>query len=155
MTSIAIGADEAGAPLKEHLARYMRDAGYEVKDYGNGTEQDYPDVAAEVAEAVAAGEHDRALLVCGTGLGHGDHGEQDPRRPRRDRARPVLGRARAQVQRRAGPHDGRARDRAAGGREGARPLAGLGVRGRRVGAEGREDEGGRRALPRRARGGSG
>ena len=69
MTSIAIGADEAGAPLKEHLARYMRDAGYDIKDYGNGTEQDYPDVAAEVAEAVAAGEHDRALLVCGTGLG--------------------------------------------------------------------------------------
>lgn len=69
MTSIAIGADEAGAPLKEHLARYMRDAGYEIKDYGNGTEQDYPDVAAEVAEAVANGEHDRALLVCGTGLG--------------------------------------------------------------------------------------
>ena len=68
MTSIAIGADEAGAPLKEHLARYMRDAGYEIKDFGNGTEQDYPDVAAEVAEAVAAGEHDRALLVCGTGL---------------------------------------------------------------------------------------
>jgi ribose 5-phosphate isomerase B len=55
--------------LKERLADYMREHGYEVKDYGNGTEQDYPDVAAEVAEAVARGEHDRALLVCGTGLG--------------------------------------------------------------------------------------
>jgi ribose 5-phosphate isomerase B len=55
--------------LKERLADYMRAQGYEVKDYGNGTEQDYPDVAAEVAEAVARGEHDRALLVCGTGLG--------------------------------------------------------------------------------------
>ena len=40
MTSIAIGADEAGAPLKDHLAQYMRDAGYEIKDYGNGTDQD-------------------------------------------------------------------------------------------------------------------
>jgi ribose 5-phosphate isomerase B len=40
-----------------------------VKDFGNGSGQDYPDVAAEVAEAVARGEHDRALLVCGTGLG--------------------------------------------------------------------------------------
>jgi ribose 5-phosphate isomerase B len=69
MAAIAVGADEAGAPLKERLADYMRAHGYEVKDYGNGTEQDYPDVAAEVAEAVARGEHDRALLVCGTGLG--------------------------------------------------------------------------------------
>ena len=69
MTAIAIGADEAGAPLKDHLAKYLEEAGYEVKDFGNGTGQDYPDVAAAVAEAVGDGEHDRALLVCGTGLG--------------------------------------------------------------------------------------
>ena len=69
MQSIAVGADEAGAPLKEHLAKYLEEHGYDVKDYGNGTDQDYPDVAAAVAEAVSHGEHDRALLVCGTGLG--------------------------------------------------------------------------------------
>jgi ribose 5-phosphate isomerase B len=69
MAAIAVAADEAGAPLKDHLARYLEAAGYQVKDFGNGTEQDYPDVAAEVAEAVSRGEHDRALLVCGTGLG--------------------------------------------------------------------------------------
>jgi ribose 5-phosphate isomerase B len=69
MTAIAIAADSAGAPLKDHLAKYLADNGYEVKDFGNGTEQDYPDVAAEVAEAVSGGQHDRALLVCGTGLG--------------------------------------------------------------------------------------
>src|SRR5438094_2330962 len=69
MKEIAVGADEAGAPLKERLADYMRQHGYSVKDYGNGSEQDYPDVAAEVAEAVGRGEHDRALLICGTGLG--------------------------------------------------------------------------------------
>ncbi len=69
MTTIAVGADGAGAPLKDRLAKYLEEHGYEVKDYGNGTEQDYPDVAAEVAEAVARGEHNRALLVCGTGLG--------------------------------------------------------------------------------------
>jgi ribose 5-phosphate isomerase B len=69
MTAIAIGADEAGAPLKDHLAKYLEEAGYEVRDFGNGTGQDYPDVAAAVAEAVGNGEHDRALLVCGTGLG--------------------------------------------------------------------------------------
>jgi ribose 5-phosphate isomerase B len=69
MPAIAVGADEAGAPLKERLATFMQQRGYEVKDFGNGTEQDYPDVAVAVAEAVARGEHDRALLVCGTGLG--------------------------------------------------------------------------------------
>ncbi|MBV9800641.1 MAG: RpiB/LacA/LacB family sugar-phosphate isomerase [Solirubrobacterales bacterium] len=69
MQPIAVGADEAGAPLKEHLAKYLQEHGYEVTDYGNGTEQDYPDVASRVAEAVSNREHDRALLVCGTGLG--------------------------------------------------------------------------------------
>ncbi|MFZ0088181.1 MAG: RpiB/LacA/LacB family sugar-phosphate isomerase [Solirubrobacteraceae bacterium] len=69
MNPIAIGADDAGAPLKDHLATYLRDNGYEVEDYGNGTEQDYPDVAAEVAQAVSTGRFDRAVLICGTGLG--------------------------------------------------------------------------------------
>ncbi len=69
MSTIAVGADSAGAPLKDHLMKYLADHGHEVKDYGNGNEQDYPDVAATVAEAVADGEHDRALLICGTGLG--------------------------------------------------------------------------------------
>ena len=69
MQPIAVGADEAGAPLKEHLSGYLEEHGYAVKDFGNGTDQDYPDVAARVAEAVSSGEHDRALLVCGTGLG--------------------------------------------------------------------------------------
>jgi ribose 5-phosphate isomerase B len=69
MQRIAVGADEAGAPLKDHLANYLEEHGYEIKDYGNGTDEDYPDVAAKVAEAVSHGEHDRALLVCGTGLG--------------------------------------------------------------------------------------
>ena len=69
MAAIAVAADDAGAPLKERLAYWLHQQGYEVKDFGNGTDQDYPDVAAQVAEAVARGEHDRALLVCGTGLG--------------------------------------------------------------------------------------
>ncbi len=71
MTTIGIGADDAGAPLKEHLAAYLRELGYEVVDYGNaeGDDEDYPDVAEQVAEGVASGAHERALLVCGTGLG--------------------------------------------------------------------------------------
>jgi ribose 5-phosphate isomerase B len=66
---IAIGADDAGAPLKDHLQKYLGELGYEVEDFGNGSEQDYPDVAAAVAERVGDGDFDRALLICGTGLG--------------------------------------------------------------------------------------
>lgn len=69
MATISVGADDAGAPLKEHLVTYLREHGYEVKDYGNGEGEDYPDVAEKVAEGVSRGETDRALLVCGTGLG--------------------------------------------------------------------------------------
>jgi hypothetical protein len=71
MRPIAIGSDEAGFRLKEELRRYLETAGYEVTDYGcHSTDPvDYPDVAIEVATAVAAGTHDRAVLICGTGIG--------------------------------------------------------------------------------------
>ena len=68
---IALGSDHIGFPLKEELKRFLVDQGYEVVDYGclRPDPIDYPDVALEVAEAVAAGRHDRAVLVCGTGIG--------------------------------------------------------------------------------------
>jgi ribose 5-phosphate isomerase B len=71
MSSIAIGADDAAFELKETLAQHMRDKGYEVKDFGVHSKDpvDYPDVAVEIAEAVARGEHERAILCCGTGIG--------------------------------------------------------------------------------------
>ncbi|MGD0019469.1 MAG: ribose 5-phosphate isomerase B [Candidatus Limnocylindrales bacterium] len=68
---IAIGCDEAGFLLKEELKRYLETEGYEVTDYGcySTDPVDYPDVAVEVASAVAAGRHERAVLICGTGIG--------------------------------------------------------------------------------------
>jgi ribose 5-phosphate isomerase B len=71
MRPIAIGSDEAGFHLKEELRRHLETSGYEVVDYGcHSTDPvDYPDVALEVATAVAAGHHDRAVLICGTGIG--------------------------------------------------------------------------------------
>jgi ribose 5-phosphate isomerase B len=68
---IGIGADDAALDLKQTLVEHLTDLGYEVEDY-SVTEQkpgDYPDVAVEVAEAVASGTHERAILCCGTGLG--------------------------------------------------------------------------------------
>lgn len=68
---IAIGADGNGYALKEVVGRHLRDLGHDVRDFGVDaeTDTDYPDVAEPVARAVAAGEADRAVLVCGTGLG--------------------------------------------------------------------------------------
>jgi ribose 5-phosphate isomerase B len=53
------------------LKRFLEREGYATTDYGcDGPDPvDYPDVALAVARAVARGDHDRALLVCGTGIG--------------------------------------------------------------------------------------
>lgn len=69
--SIAIGCDEAAYDLKETLKRTLQDLGHEVADYGTheGTPVLYPDIAFAVAEQVAAGKHERAVLLCGTGIG--------------------------------------------------------------------------------------
>jgi ribose 5-phosphate isomerase B len=71
MKKIGIGADDAAFELKETLVEHLKEKGYEVEDYGVHSKDpvDYPDIAVEVAEAVARDEHDRAILVCGTGIG--------------------------------------------------------------------------------------
>jgi len=68
---VAIGSDEAGFELKARLCEVIRAEGFEVLDYGCHSLEpvDYPDVAFEVARAVARGEHERGILVCGTGIG--------------------------------------------------------------------------------------
>jgi ribose 5-phosphate isomerase B len=68
---IAIGSDHRGFMAKERLKGLLADLGYEVVDYGTDTPKsyDYPDVAAPVARAVADGKAERAILLCGTGLG--------------------------------------------------------------------------------------
>lgn len=71
MKKIGIGADDAALALKQTIMEHLQERGYEVEDYSVTDEKpaDYPDVAVEVAEAVAGGEHERAILCCGTGLG--------------------------------------------------------------------------------------
>jgi ribose 5-phosphate isomerase B len=68
---IALGADHAGVALKDDLVQLLRDRGVAFTDFGTvGSESvDYPDFAATVARAVASGEYDRGLLVCGSGIG--------------------------------------------------------------------------------------
>jgi len=68
---IALAADHAGYQLKDELAAWLREAGHEVNDLGtNGPESvDYPEFGARLANAVANGEAERGIVVCGSGIG--------------------------------------------------------------------------------------
>lgn len=70
---IALGADHGGFELKEEIHSYLKENGYEVKDFGTySTEScDYADYSLKVAEAVANKEYDFGILICGTGIGIG------------------------------------------------------------------------------------
>ena len=59
--------------MKETIKEVLKDMQIEFTDFGtHSTESvDYPDIAAPVAKAVAAGEYDRGILICGTGIGIG------------------------------------------------------------------------------------
>jgi ribose 5-phosphate isomerase B len=68
---IALAADHAGYLLKDELVRWLQELGHEVSDLGtNGPESvDYPEYGARVANAVASGQAERGIAVCGSGLG--------------------------------------------------------------------------------------
>ena len=68
---IGIGSDHAGFRLKESVRRWLVDHVYPVLDFGTDSEEacDYPDFAIALAEAMAAGDIDRGVLICGTGVG--------------------------------------------------------------------------------------
>jgi ribose 5-phosphate isomerase B len=68
---IAIGCDEAGLPLLDIIREQLKEKNIDVQDFGvhNADPVDYPDIGEAVAEAVAKGEAERGILVCGTGIG--------------------------------------------------------------------------------------
>ncbi|MSQ21797.1 MAG: ribose 5-phosphate isomerase B [Dehalococcoidia bacterium] len=69
---VAISADHGGFPLKADLVAQIRDLGHQVLDLGAPTYDpldDYPDFAQAVAQAVAAGQAERGIVVCGSGVG--------------------------------------------------------------------------------------
>jgi len=68
MKKVAIGCDPNAVDLKETIKKQLKELGYDWEDYGSD-DPIYANVAIRVAEAVAAGKHDRGILLCGTGIG--------------------------------------------------------------------------------------
>ncbi|WP_338557411.1 ribose 5-phosphate isomerase B [Erwinia sp. E_sp_B04_7] len=72
MSSIAIGADDAALELKNLIKQHLQDKNIEVTDYSNDAQNDrplYPDIAWSLANAIKDGQHERGILICGTGIG--------------------------------------------------------------------------------------
>jgi len=69
---VGVGADHGGFEMKQELARMLTSEGHDVIDFGNYilvADDDYPDFAIPLARAVASGEVERGVLVCGSGVG--------------------------------------------------------------------------------------
>jgi ribose 5-phosphate isomerase B len=78
---IVIASDHAGVELKARIVELIGEVGHDVRDLGPpGTASvDYPVFAHAVAEAVAAGEAERGVLICGTGIGMSMAANRHPR----------------------------------------------------------------------------
>src|ERR1017187_467551 len=69
---VGIAADHGGFEMKEQLARKLSAEGHDVFDFGNmvfDADDDYPDFATPLARAVASGNLERGILLCGSGVG--------------------------------------------------------------------------------------
>ena len=68
---IAIGSDHAGFDLKQEVMRHLTERGLEYRDYGTESKEscDYPVFGERVAKAVASGEAERGIVICGSGIG--------------------------------------------------------------------------------------
>ncbi len=68
---VGIGADHNAFQYKEEVRIYLKELGYEVKDYGCYSKEavDYPEIAFTVCNGVLAKEVERGILFCGTGIG--------------------------------------------------------------------------------------
>jgi ribose 5-phosphate isomerase B len=68
---VALATDHGGYPLKEIVLSTLKKLGHEPIDFGTDSSEsvDYPDFAKKAGEAVAKGEAERAILLCGSGVG--------------------------------------------------------------------------------------
>lgn len=68
---VIIGSDHGGFTLKNTIVSELKEKDVDITDFGPGSDDsvDYPDFAKPLAEKVAAGEYDKGILICGTGIG--------------------------------------------------------------------------------------
>jgi len=69
---VGLAADHGGYELKEYLAGMLRESGHHVSDFGNRqaeSNDDYPDFVVPLARAVACGDQERGVAICGSGVG--------------------------------------------------------------------------------------
>ena len=68
---LAIGSDHGGFELKQAVMKHLAERGVEYRDYGTFSDEscDYPDFGEAVGRAVASGECERGIVICGTGIG--------------------------------------------------------------------------------------
>lgn len=68
---IGVASDHGGLDLKNEVKKYLQKNGYDVSDYGTYTNDsvDYPDFAEKLSKALLAGEFEKGILFCGTGIG--------------------------------------------------------------------------------------
>ena len=68
---IAIGSDHRGYRVRQQVMKYLKENGYQYKDFGAVDEQpvDYPDIARIVGEEISKGAAEKGILICGTGIG--------------------------------------------------------------------------------------
>lgn len=68
---IAVGSDHRGRNLKQLVIKLLTEANHDYQDFGTNSDEpvDYPDIAREVGKAVAGGQYDFGILICGTGIG--------------------------------------------------------------------------------------
>lgn len=68
---VAFGCDHAGVALRDSVVSVIEELGHTVEDFGTHTTEsvDYPDFGEKVGDAVAQGQADLGIVVCGTGIG--------------------------------------------------------------------------------------
>jgi ribose 5-phosphate isomerase B len=78
---IALAADHAGYALKDELVGWLREQGHDVEDLGTNSSEsvDYPQFGRKLAETIAAGNADRGIAVCGSGIGISIAVNREPR----------------------------------------------------------------------------
>lgn len=122
---IALACDHTGIELKQEIKKLLDEMGLTYKDFGTNepVSCDYPIYGYRAAKAVAQGECDRGILICGTGIGIGIAAQQGEGHPRVHLLGRILGGAEQASQQQQYPDHGRPGGGRGSGQDDRHPLA--------------------------------